>query len=234
METAAAARLVKRVEVPNPGGQAKPRIAPWKFAAGVLIHLSVPAYLLTLLVTFILYILEHGTAEGVFALMPPVSLWFVMLYAAVTIAVTGVAAMAGTIERARRSRQVARLGEEPAVRSRQELSHAIGLLGTMIEDPTIESALHAIAEAAWQHDDDRYQHVSRDLEKAAGTYATAYASAGEVQRLEVSRLTAETLRHFAQKLDDLARETGMTATRNAQTMAGYIASKYGDDLDSVR
>jgi len=91
-----------------------------------------------------------------------------------------------------------------------------------------------IANAPWHHDDERFQQVSRDLDKAAGTYATAYASARGDQRQEVSRLTAETLRHFAQTLDDLAQDTGATATRNAQTMAGYIASKYGDDLDSVR
>jgi hypothetical protein len=104
----------------------------------------------------------------------------------------------------------------------------------MADDPAIESALHAITHAPWHHDDERFQQVARDLDKAAGTYANAYASARGEQRQEVSRLAAETLRHFSQKLDDLAQDTGIAATQKAQTMAGYIASKYGDDLDAVR
>jgi hypothetical protein len=226
---------MKRVEViPYTDEPAKPGIAPWKFAAGALIHLSVPAYLLTLVVTGVAYVLEHGKAEGAFSWLPRVSLYFVMLYAAVTVAGVGVAALAGLVGRARRNRQLARLGHNPAIRSRQALAHAVDMLGALRDDSSVMSALHAIEHAAWHHDDERYQQLSHDLDKAAATYSSAHASARAEQRLEVSRLTAETLGHFAQTLDDLAADTGRIATQNAQTMAGYIASKYGDDLDPVR
>lgn len=226
---------MKRVEVlPATDMSAQPRIAPWKFTAGVLIHLSVPAYLLTLLVTFILHVLEQGTAEGALSLMPGVSLWFVALYTAATIAGTGIAALAGSIGRARHDRRLTRLGERPAIQSQQALSHAVGMLGAIADDPMVASILNRIAEAAWQHDDERYQQVSRDLDKAAATYSGAHAAAHGEQQLQVSRLAAETLGHFAQRLDELTQESATAATQRAQTMAGYIASKYGDDLDSVR
>ncbi|MDB5704476.1 MAG: hypothetical protein JWN66_1592 [Sphingomonas bacterium] len=226
---------MKRVEVrSSPDRPKPPGIAPWKFFAGLMIHIGVPAYLLLLVVTLVVYVLEHGTTDGLFSLLPQVSLYFITFYASVTVAGTGVAALAGLVGRTRRNRQLTTLGKDPAIRSRNELSHAVGLLGAMKDDPAIESALHAIADAAWHHDDERYQQVSRDLDKAAGTYAGAHASARGEQQREVSRLAAETLRHVAQKLDDLAQDTGIAATRNAQTMAGYIASKYGDDLDVVR
>lgn len=225
---------MKRVEVRSSSDPAPPRIAPWKFVAGVMIHLGVPAYLLLLVVALVAYVLKHGTTDGLFSLLPRVSLYFIALYAAATVAGTSVAALAGLVGRARRNRRLTTLGKNPAIISQQALSHAVGLLDAMKGDPAIESVLHRIADSAWHHDDERYQQVSRDLEKAAGTYATAHASApGELQE-EVSRLTAETLRHVAQKLEDLAQDTGTAATRKAQTMAGYIASKYGDDLDAVR
>jgi hypothetical protein len=223
---------MKRVQVSSDPGA--PRIAPWKFVAGVMIHLGVPAYLLLLVITFVVYVLEHGTTDGLLALLPRVSLYFVALYAAATVAVTAIAAVTGLIGRARRNRRLAVLGKDPAIRSTQALSHAVGALGTMTGDPAVESALNAITHAPWHHDDERFQQVSHDLDKAAGTYASAYASARGEQRQDVSRLTAETLRHFSQKLDDLAQDSAIAATQKAQTMAGYIASKYGNDLGTVR
>jgi hypothetical protein len=226
---------MKRVEVrSSPDRAAPPGIAPWKFVAGLMIHLGVPAYLLLLIVALVVYVLEHGTADGVFSLLPRVSLYFITIYAAITVAGTGIAALAGLIGRVRRNRQLATLGKDPAIRSQQALSHAVGLLDAMKGDPAIESPLLRIAATVWHHDDERYQQVARDLDKAAGTYASAHASARGEQRLEVSHLAAETLHHFAQKLDDLAQDTATAATQKAQTMAGYIASKYGDDLDAVR
>jgi hypothetical protein len=235
MESALPARPMKRVEIlPATDGPAKRRIAPWKFVGGALIHLSVPAYLLTLLATFILHVLEYGTAAGTLSLMPRVSLWFVIVYAGVTVAGTGLAGLIGAIGRVRRKRWLKALGKNPPIQSEQQLSHAIGMLAAMTRDPAVVSALPAVADAAWRHDDERYQQVSRDLEKAAGAYFTAHASAHGEQRLEIDRLAAETLRHVAQRLDDLASDTGAAAAQKAQTMAGYIASKYGDGLDSVR
>lgn len=226
---------MKRVEVrPISDPAARPGIAPWKFVAGLMIHIGVPAYLLLLIVTLVVYVLDHGTTDGVLSLLPRVSLYFIALYAAVTVAGTGLTALASLAGRMRRNRQLATLGKDPAVRSEQELSHAIGMFAAMTSDPAVVSALPVIADANWHHDDERYQQVSRDLEKAAATYLGAHASARGEQRQEVSRLTAETLRHFAQRLEDLGHETGIAATQKAQTMAGYIASKYGDDLDAVR
>jgi hypothetical protein len=108
------------------------------------------------------------------------------------------------------------------------------MLATMTRDPVVTAALPGIADAPWRHDDERYQQVAHDLEKAAAAYLTAHASAHGEQRLEIDRLTAETLRHVAQRLEELASDTGAAAAQKAQTMAGYIASKYGDGLDSVR
>ncbi|MEO7690466.1 MAG: hypothetical protein ABIS51_14380 [Sphingomonas sp.] len=226
---------MKRVEVrSSPDRAAPPGIAPWKFVAGLMIHLGVPAYLLLLVVALIVYVLDHGTAEGVFSLVPRVSLYFIALYAAITVAGTGIAALAGLVERARRNRRLTRLGKNPAIRSQQALAHSVGMLGGMAADPAIHSALHTITDAAWHHGDERYQQVALDLDKAASTYAGAFASAQGEQQREVSRLAAETLSHFAQRLDDLARDTGTAATQKAQTMAGYIASKYGDDPGAIR
>jgi hypothetical protein len=226
---------MKRVEVRSSPDRAAPSgIAPWKFVAGLMIHLGVPAYLLLLVVALVVYVLDHGTADGVFSLVPRVSLYFVALYSAVTVAGTGIAALAGLIGRARRNRRLTTLGKDPAIRSEQELSHAIGMFAAMTGDPAVVSALPVIADANWHHDDERYQQLSRDLEKAAATYLSAHASARGEQQQEISRLTAETLRHFAEKLDDLAQGTAAAATQKAQTMAGYIASKYGDDLDAIR
>jgi len=235
MESGKTGTALKRVEIrSSPDRAAPPGIAPWKFFAGLMIHIAVPAYLLLLVVALVVHVLEHGTTDGLFPLLPQISLYFITLYTAVTAVGTGVAAVMGLLGRARRSRQLAILGKDPAIQSTQALSHAAGLLGAMKGDPAIESALHAIADAAWHHDDERYQQVARDLDKAADTYASAYASARGEQRQEVSRLAADTLRHFSQKLDDLTHDTGTAATRNAQTMAGYIASKYGDDPNVVR
>ena len=226
---------MKRVEVrSSPDRAAPPKIAPWKFVAGLMIHIGVPAYLLLLVIALVVYVLDHGAADGVFSLLPRVSLYFIALYAAVTVAGTGIAALVGLFGRARRNRRLTTLGKDPAIRSQQALSHAVGLLDAMKGDPAIESPMRRIADTAWHHDDERYQQVARDLDKATGTYASAYASARDEQRQEISRLTAETLRHFAQKLEDMAQDSAIAATQKAQTMAGYIASKYGDDLDALR
>lgn len=235
MESRKTGTAVKRVEAGSSPDPAAPSgIAPWKFFAGLMIHIAVPTYLLLLVVTLVVHVLEHGATDGLLPLLPRISLYFITLYATVTAVGTGIAALMGLLGRARRNRQLAILGKDPAIQSTQALSHAAGLLVAMKGDPSIESALHAITHTVWHHDDERYQQVARDLDKAARTYASAYSSARGEQRQEVSRLTAGTLRHFAQRLDDLAHDTGTAATRQAQTMAGYIASKYGDDLDVVR
>ena len=213
---------------------AKAAIAPWKFAAGAMIHLSVPAYLMTLVVSGVGYALENGKAEGAFSRLPHISLWFVMLYGAVAVIAVGVAALTGLAGRARRDRQLMRLGKDPTLSSQRALAKALSGLSTLTDDPSAVSALHAIEHATWHHDDERYQQVSHDLEMAAEAYLSAHISARGEQRLEVSGLAAETLRHVAQRLDDLSSDTGTAATRKAQTVAGYIASKYGDDPDSVR
>lgn len=226
---------MKRVEIrPSPDRAKPPGIPSWKFVAGLMIHLGVPAYLLLLIVALVVYVLEHGTADGVLSQVPRVSLYFIALYAFVTVAGTGIAALTGRVGRIRRNRQLATYARDPATQSTQALTQAAGLLGPMREDPAIESALHRIKGAAWHHDDERYQQVARDLDKAAGTYASAYASARGAQQQEISRLAAGTLQHVAQRLDELAQDTGAAATQKAQTMAGYIAGKYGDDLDAIR
>jgi hypothetical protein len=235
MESRKTGTALKRVEARSSPDRVAPRgIAPWKFVGGLMIHISVPAYVLLLIVTLVVHVLQHGTTDGLFSVLPRLSLSFIALYAVASIAGTGIAALAGLIGRVRRNRRLMALGRNPAFRSAQALSHAVGALGAMADDPAIDSALRAITDTAWHHDDERYQQVARDLDKAAGTYAAAYTSARGEQRQQVFRLTAETLGHFAQKLDALAHDTGTAATRNAQTMAGYIASKYGDDLDVVR
>ena len=203
------------------------RIAGWKFATGIMIHVSIPAYLLTMVLTVVIRFVRNDAAGTIPALMLRTSLDFLVVYVGLTLIVGSVAALARFVLQRRKDRQFLSAGKDPEIRSRRNLAQSVRALEAVSDDVAVRTMVAAIATAKWRHADNGYQQVSSDLAKAAATFAEAFDRATPARIPEVSLLTSDALGRIVQRLEELAQESALAGTQEARTMAGYIGSKYG-------
>jgi len=209
------------------GGGDRP-ILPWRVVAGILLHVIIPAYLLSFLAAcFVPPVPMSVTA--VLGRMLVTGEYFLPAYALLTAAAAGTARIVDPWLHRRRAVRLARDPQAAADQSRARLAEAMASLRQLPEDGRLATALAMLDHLPWDHDDARVQDLSRDLASAATAFANAFRSAPEARRGEVIGLAAESSERIAAAAGALAEERGKLDQGDARTIAGYIAARYADE-----
>ncbi len=209
-------------------------VLPWRLVVGALLHFIVPAYLYTLLAT---WLVEGAPTHALLGEAVRVSGKFLILYAAFTLLA---ALLARALDPALRRRRARREAGDPALASRASAervatatARAARLASGTVGEP-VAAAVTALRHAAWDHADERDQKLSVDLADAVDAFLRAHASAGVDGKPEVATLAAAALNTIAAALDDLADERRRLDHGDALTHARYLNRKYqGEGPESL-
>lgn len=208
------------------GGGDRP-ILPWRVVAGILLHVIIPAYLLSFLAAcFVPPVPMSVTA--VLSRMLVTGEYFLPAYALLTAVAAGTARVVDPWLHRRRAVRLARDPRAVADQSRTQLADAMGTLRQLPGNARLATALATLDHLPWDHADPRAQDLSRDLAAAATAFASAFRSAPEARRGDVLDLAADSAERIAAAVGTLAEERGKLDDGDARTIAGYIAARYPD------
>ncbi len=203
-------------------------ILPWRVVAGILLHVIIPAYLLTFLAACFVPP-QPVSITAVLGRMIVTGEYFLPAYALLTAVASGAARIVDPWLHRRRASRLARDPRAIADQSRARLAGAMTTLRQLSGDTRLVTALATLDHLPWDHDDARAQDLSRDLATAATAFASAFRSAPEERRGEMIGLAAESSERIATAAGALAEERGKLDRGDARTIAGYIAARYADD-----
>ena len=205
--------------VPATGG--KRRIASWQVAAGALAHVVVPAYLVAVPIACFVAAPAGATLVEMARSVPLFSGWFVAAYAALgLVAVVGAMALDRLADWRNRGRE-ARDPRYAALVSARRVTLAISDGRKVLDDPA-SATLASLRRASWDHDDPRYQALSRDLAEVVRTSSAAIASAAPERRPELRALAAGALGDIDAALGELGAERARLDEGDARVMARYV------------
>ena len=182
----------------------------------ILLHFSVPAYLLTCLGTCIFLDPPVRDLASAVVRMLSTAAWFVPAFAVLTTLAAGAGAV---FDRSRDDRP------DPAASAREQVARARALL-VPLHDERIMRALAHIEAMTCDWNDGRQQRVAGDLASAARTFATAVNSATPERRPAVLELAAESVERLGTALDELDDERRRLDEGDALTIAGYVQARY--------
>jgi hypothetical protein len=209
-----------------------PPILPWRIVVGILLHVIIPAYLLSFLAACFVPPVPL-TVTAVLGRMIVTGEYFLPTYALLTAVAAGTARIVDPWLHRRRASRLARDPQAIADQSRERVAMAIRELRALPGDARLGTALATLEHLAWDHDDPRAQDLSRDLATAATAFASAYRSAPAARRSEVVDLAAESSERIAAAVGTLAEERGKLDHGDARTIAGYIAARYDDPSPTI-
>ena len=197
----------------------KPRAIPTsRLLVGILLHFCVPAYLIACVAAALL----HAPVVADWAAVPErmlwTALWFVPAFLLATIAAAGV----GVALDRRRPR-----APDPVAASREAFAEGWRLLGALAV-ARLDRALAQLGAARWDHSDPRCQRIAADLAAAGRTFAAAHASAAPEGRAAIGELAADSVARLGDAMTALADERRRLDEGDARTVAGYLATRYGD------
>ncbi|HEX7694296.1 MAG TPA: hypothetical protein VF409_07385 [Sphingomonas sp.] len=205
---------------------AKPPIAAWRIVGGAFLHFAVPAYLVTVLVVT-LFAAPGGASASVLAkLALGYSGWFLAGYGALALAGTLAAAATESALAHGRRRQSASDPSVAAAESRVRVTRALADAHTL---PGAEVArlIVSIGASNWDHDDARFQELSRDLEQVVRAMSAAHASASSQSRADIADLATRSLLRIDMALRGLADDRSRLDQGDARTVARYVENRYG-------
>jgi hypothetical protein len=195
---------------------------------GVLLHVIIPAYLLSFLTAcFVPPVPLSVTA--VLNRMLVTGEYFLPAYALLTAVAAGTARVVDPWLHRRRAARRMRDPRAVADQSRARLVGAMATLRQLPEEPRLATALATLDHLPWDHAEPRAQDLSRDLATAATAFDSAFRSAPEARRGEVIDLAADSVERIAAAVGTLAAERGKLDEDDARTIAGYIAARYPAD-----
>ncbi len=208
-------------------------ILPWRFVAGVLLHLALPIYVVTVAVVLMVSHRPLLLAPAL-RLTLGTSAWFVSIYGLLTFVLAAGARYADPILRRRR---IANAKIDPAVASlasEQRVVAAAAATADMAasrDDAAvrIRDAVALLSNDAWRHGDKAYQKLSSDLAMAVGAFVAAFGAGDMGYRTEVRLLAAAALERLAAELRRLNDEHNRLDHGDAKVAARYIELRYGPD-----
>lgn len=206
-----------------PSSDPSPPVLPWRLVAGAALHLILPAYLVALGVA---WAAAGPGGAGALAFVGRVSARFLVIYAALAVTASVVAALADPPLRRVRARAEARDPAAPARRAATRVARALRRLEA-IGGVRIAAAVAAARAARWDWADERDQAVAADLSRAADAFLAAHATAPPPERAEVADLAAAALERIAGAVTALAAERARLDRGDAAVHARYIAQRYG-------
>lgn len=208
-------------------------ILPWRLITGAWLHFIVPAYLVVLLLAFLLGTASWSEPGSAARFAVSVSIRFVAAYGAMMIASALGAWLLDPVLRRRRDARAARDPHAGCRRSERDVRAALEqakAFSTGERGSRMTSALSSAAGTTWDHADPRYQRLSADLAEAMRVFAIALASAMPEGRQSVIEMACESLERIIRAVGELGDEQGRLDEGDARAMAGYIGVRYGDQL----
>lgn len=204
---------------------AKPPIRAWRIVAGAFLHFAVPVYVVTVAVAT-LFTAPAGAPLGELArLALGYSGWFLASYAAAALAVTvAAAALEPLVEVRRRHGPIdpSRAATDSRMRVTRALAEARSLPGA-----DLRQLVDMLAQPRWDHDDDRYQTLSRDLEQVVHAMTVANGTASRESRSDILALATRSLQRIDDTLSSFAAEQSRLDHGDASAVARYVENRYG-------
>lgn len=204
----------------------RPPIAAWRIAGGAFLHFAVPAYLVTVLVVTLFNAPSGASASLLARLALGYSAWFLAGYGALALAGTVAAAAIEPALASGRHRRNASDPSVPAAASRLRVTRALAAARAL---PGVEVGrlVESLAAPRWDHDDSRFQELSRDLDQVVHAMTTAHASASAQSRPDIADLATRSLERIDTALRDLADDRSRLDHGDARTVARYVENRYG-------
>jgi hypothetical protein len=206
-------------------GEKRP-ILPWRLVAGAFLHFIIPAYLVAAFIDW-LRAGAGGNAEGFLHHLLSFSGWFLVLYAAATLACSLGAAGLDRLLHRRRARREAADPAAPARRSEQLMAAAVRL-GKGRFGARGDAALERMLHRHWIHADSRFQALAADLKTVVQRSVQALDHATDDGRAAIVEIACAAIDHVGQGLDALETGERERAESEARTVARYVEMRYGD------
>lgn len=204
---------------------AKAPIPAWRIVGGAFLHFAVPVYVGTVAVAT-LFTAPAGAPLGELAhLALGYSGWFLAGYAALALAATVVAAALEPLAGLRRRRDAIdprRAANDSRMRVTHALAEARSLPGS-----DLRRLVDVLARPRWNHDDERYQALSRDLAQVVHAMAVANDTASDESRTDILALATRSLQRIDDTLSDMVAERSRLDHGDARAVARYVENRYG-------
>ncbi len=205
---------------------AKAPIRAWRIVGGAFLHFAVPVYVVTVAVAT-LFTAPAGAPLGELArLALGYSGWFLAGYAALALAGTLTAAalepLIGVRRRGRDATDPGRAAIDSRMRVTRALAEARSLPGA-----DLRQLVDMLAQPRWDHDDERYQALSRDLAQVVHAMAVANDTASTESRSDILALATRSLQRIEEMLSGLRAEQSRLDHGDARAIARYVENRYG-------
>ncbi len=210
----------------RPSPIAKPPIRAWRIVGGAFLHFAVPAYVLTVAVVTLFNAPAGAAVSDLTRLALGYSGWFLAGYAALTLIATLAAAAIEPLTVIGRRRRDAIDPGRAAIDSRRRVTHALADARSL-PGADLRRLTDALAAPRWNHDDERYQALSQDLEQVVHAMTTANRTASNESRTDILALATRSLQRIDDALGELAAERGRLDHGDARTVARYVEHRHG-------
>ena len=204
----------------------KSPISAWRIVGGASLHFAAPAYLVTVAVTTLFNAPAGAPVSGLIRLALGYSGWFLAGYAALTLAATLAAAVIEPLIEIGYRRRDAIDPSQAAIDSRRRVTHALADARSL-PGADLRRLADALAAPRWDHDDERCQALSQDLEQVVRAMTTANRTASDETRPDIVALAIQSLQRIDHTLADLASERSRLDHGDARAVARYVENRYG-------
>ena len=205
---------------------AKAPIRAWRIVGGAFLHFAVPVYVVTVAVAT-LFTAPAGAPLGELArLALGYSGWFLAGYAALALAGTLTAAALEPLIGGRRRGRDATDPGRAAIDSRMRVTRALAEARSL-PGADLRQLVDMLAQPRWDHDDERYQALSRDLAQVVHAMAVANDTASTESRSDILALATRSLQRIEEMLSGLRAEQSRLDHGDARAIARYVENRYG-------
>ena len=202
---------------------AKAPIPAWRIVGGAFLHFAVPVYVGTVAVATLLTAPAGAPLGELAHLALGYSGWFLAGYAALALAATVVAAALEPLAGGRRDAiDPSRAANDSRMRVTHALAEARSLPGA-----DLRRLVDVLARPRWNHDDERYQALSRDLAQVVHAMAVANDTASDESRTDILALATRSLQRIDDTLSDMVAERSRLDHGDARAVARYVENRYG-------
>ena len=206
-------------------------VLPWRLVVGIFLHFAVPAYLLFLLIAFLISPATPMSAEARVRWLLAESGLFVGGFILATFAAGLVSAAIDPALRGLRRRKQARDPNRAAIASQYRAQTALARIAAADwgdANARVAASVERLRRDPWDHADPAGQRLSMDLLEAADAFLPALHGARGAKRAELAELAAGALDRVADALEQQAAERGRLDEGDARTIARLIDLRYGD------
>ena len=202
---------------------AKAPIRAWRIVGGAFLHFAVPVYVVTVAVATLFTAPTGAPLNELARLALGYSGWFLAGYSTLAVAATlAAAALEPLVGRRRNAADPSRA----AIDSRMRLTHALAEARSL-PGADLRRLVDMLAQPKWDHDDARYQALSRDLAQVVHAMAAANDTASDESRADILALATRSLQRIADTLRNLVADQSRLDHGDARAVARYVENRYG-------